>query len=65
MKPIDKYREKFIELLKEAEEELGEELIVKVCSRRTAIPDAANAYPYIAKYQKEYRFELGTATCVY
>lgn len=32
MKPIEKYQQKFIELLKEAEEELGGNLTVKVVS---------------------------------
>ena len=32
MKPIEKYQQKFIELLKEAEEELGGNLAVKVAS---------------------------------
>lgn len=32
MKPIEKYQQKFIELLKEAEEELGGNLSVKVAS---------------------------------
>lgn len=65
MKPIEKYREKFIALLKEAEEELGEELIVKVCSTRVPVQDNANRYPYMEKYSKEYRFEIGTHACVY
>jgi len=65
MKPIEKYQEKFIALLKEAEEELGDELIVKVRSRRVPIQENANTYPYTYKYTKEYAFELGTATCVY
>lgn len=65
MKPIEKYKEKFIALLKEAEEELGEELTVKVKSFRKAVPDNANSYPYVQKYTTEYAFELGTSTCVY
>ncbi len=66
MKPIEKYREKFIALLQEAEEELGEELMVKVCSTRVPVPDNTNQYPSIStflspeQYRKEYRFEIGT-----
>ena len=33
MKPIEKYQQKFIELLKEAEEELGGDLSVEVFSK--------------------------------
>ena len=65
MKPIEKYKEKFIALLKEAEEELGDELVVKVRSRRVPVQDNMNTYPYVCKYTKEYAFELGTSTCVY
>lgn len=65
MKPIEKYRQKFIELLKEAEEELGDELVVRVRSRRVPVQDNRNAYPYVEEYTKKYEFELGTATCIY
>ena len=60
MKPIEKYREKFIALLKEAEEELGDELMVKVYSTRVPVRDNTNQYPYTEQYRKEYRFEIGT-----
>lgn len=60
MKPIEKYREKFIALLKEAEEELGDELMVKVYSARVPVRDNTNQYSYTEQYRKEYRFEIGT-----
>ena len=68
MKPIDKYREKFTALLKEAEEELGDYLTIKVSSKPKVVNDcntitAWSAYKRIDG--KEYDFELHTNSFVY
>ena len=67
MKPIEKYREKFTELLKEAEEEIGDYLTIKVCSKPKQINDGNmttwGAYKRIDG--KEYDFELHTNSFVY
>lgn len=62
MKPIEKYEEKFIALLKEAEEELGEGLQVRVMSTLREVQPQQYAYAttYKKEYKKEYKFELGT-----
>lgn len=52
MKPIEKYQQKFIELLKEAEEELGGRLTVKVSSAEKGIdPDGLTALQKIIEYK--------------
>ena len=58
MKPIDKYQEKFIELLKEAEEELGDNLQIRVASQLVEEDDNENIYLRTAKYKKVYRFGI-------
>ena len=66
MKPIEKYQEKFIALLKEAEQELGDHLTIKVSSRPKAEPisqyDATCGYRTINTNQ--YDFELHTNSYV-
>ena len=67
MKPIDKYREKFEALLKEAEEELGDYLTIKVSSKPHIIQDnpATSWCGYRRIDGKEYDFELHTNSFVY
>lgn len=63
MKPIEKYREKFIELLKEMEEELGPGLEVKVASSIREKEDKSTSYgadQHIKKYETVYRFGVQT-----
>lgn len=62
MKPIDKYQEKFIELLKEAEEELGDDLQVRVFSQLVPENDNVNTYSRIVKYKKVYKFGIQSGT---
>lgn len=57
MKPIEKYQELFTALLKQAEEELGEYLTIKIGSRPD-IDHYPNGMPYIK--EKRYEFELHT-----
>ena len=68
MKPIDKYREKFTELLKEAEAELGDYLTIKVSSK-PHYPSNEITVASWAGYKridgKEYDFELHTNSFVY
>ena len=59
MKPIEKYQEKFIELLKEAEEELGGNLCITVSSTMKT-EDTGNAL-YQGKYKKVYKCGISTA----
>lgn len=61
MKPIEKYRQKFIDLLKEAEDELGECIKIEVCSYMREMPSISSCYPPIpGKCEKEYDFSLST-----
>lgn len=63
MKPIDKYQEKFIELLKEAEEELGDNLQVRVSSQLVEEENCnSSTYLRTAKYKKVYRFGIMSGT---
>lgn len=58
MKPIEKYQQKFIELLKEAEEELGGNLAVKVASTEKSL----DTYTCMGYYTtKEYKCSISTA----
>lgn len=58
MKPIEKYQQKFIELLKEAEEELGGRLTVRVSSAEKGIdPDGLTAF----QKKIEYKCAISTA----
>ena len=68
MKPIDKYREKFIELLKEAEEELGDCLTVKVSSKpkKEDVPTNFTSCVMFNRIEcKEYDFELHTNSYIF
>ncbi len=68
MKPIDKYREKFTALLKEAEEELGDYLTIKVSSKPKVTNDSAVAASWSGYKRiegKEYDFELHTNSFVF
>ena len=68
MKPIEKYREKFTELLKEAEEELGDYLTIKVSSKPKVTNDSAMTTSWSAYKRiegKEYDFELHTNSFVF
>ncbi len=58
MKPIEKYQQKFIELLKEAEEELGGSLVIKVASTEKRL-DSENCLGYYIS--KEYNCSISTA----
>lgn len=58
MKPIEKYQQKFIELLKEAEEELGGNLAVKVASTEKKLESNTCMGYYTAK---EYKCSISTA----
>jgi len=68
MKPIEKYQQKFIELLKEAEEELGDYLTIKVSSRPQN-NNNANTVGAFGAYKlsegKDYDFELHTNSFVF
>ena len=59
MKPIEKYQQKFIELLREAEEELGGDLFVKVSSTKER-EETGNAL-YMDQLKKVYRCSISTA----
>ena len=59
MKPTEKYQQKFIELLKEAEEELGCDLCVKVFSTKEG-EETCNAL-YAGWFKKVYRCGISTA----
>lgn len=58
MKPIEKYQQKFIELLKEAEEELGGDLCITVSSTKER-EDTGNAL-YQGQFKKVYRCGIST-----
>jgi len=65
MKPIEKYQQKFIELLKEAEEELGGALTVTVRDRIVyKMPDynSISSVPCVQKEElkHEYSCSIGT-----
>jgi len=65
MKPIEKYQQKFIELLKEAEEELGGALTVTVRDRIVyKMPDynSISSVPCVQKeeFKHEYSCSIGT-----
>jgi hypothetical protein len=57
MKPIEKYQQKFIELLKEAEEELGGNLAVKVASTEEGL-ESDTCLGYVKA--REYRCSIAT-----
>lgn len=59
MKPIEKYQQKFIELLKEAEEEFGGDLCIKVFSTKER--EETNNALYAGKFKKVYRCGISTA----
>lgn len=63
MKPIEKYKEKFIALLKEAEEELGGPLSVNVkcVVTRTVTNGGLTSAPITTTDSKEYVFDIGTS----
>ena len=63
MKPIEKYQEKFIALLKEAEEELGAPLsvTVKCVVTRTVSNTDLTAAPIMTSDSKEYVCDIGTS----
>ena len=58
MKPIEKYQQKFIELLKEAEEELGGNLAVKVASAEKGL-ESDSCLGYVKT--REYMCSIATA----
>lgn len=58
MKPIEKYQQKFIELLKEAEEELGGNLAVKVISTEKRL-ETDTCYAHAKS--REYKCSISTA----
>lgn len=61
MKPIEKYKQKFIDLLKEAEEELGGGLRVEVSSSMMPMPSISATYPpEPTRYEKVYGFSIAT-----
>lgn len=61
MTPIEKYEQKFTELLKEAEQELGGCLIVEVSSSMEALPSSSSTWPPAeTQYKKVYNFSLST-----
>lgn len=57
MKPIEKYQQKFIDLLKEAEEELGGNLEVKVASTERRL-DSETCLGYYTT--REYKCSIST-----
>jgi len=59
MKPIEKYQQKFIELLKEAEEELGADLCIKTLSMMER-EETGNAL-YTGRFKKVYHCIISTA----
>ena len=59
MKPIEKYQQKFIELLKEAEEELGGDLTIKVSSKKER--EETNNALYMGQFKKVYYCGISTA----
>lgn len=69
MKPIEKYQQKFTELLKEAEEELGDYLTIKVSSKPRRFENngaTTSAWGgYRSQECKEYDFELHTNSFVF
>lgn len=58
MKPIEKYQQKFIELLKEAENELGGNLAVKVTSTEKSL-ETGTCIGYVKT--REYECSISTA----
>ena len=58
MKPIEKYQQKFIELLKEAEEELGGNLAVNVTSTEKRF-ETDTCLGYVKS--REYKCSISTA----
>ena len=61
MKPIEKYKQKFIDLLKEAEEELGGNLKVEVSSSMMPMPSVASSFPpEPTRFEKMYDFSIAT-----
>ena len=58
MKPIEKYRQKFLDLLKEAEEELGGDLCIRVQSSTKEVPTEYTCLPTVTKTKKEYHFSI-------
>lgn len=58
MKLIEKYQQKFIDLLKEAEEELGGNLAVKVASTETRL-ESDTCLGYVKS--REYKCSISTA----
>lgn len=63
MKPIEKYRESFVALLRQAEEELGDCLTIKVSSR-PAVGRCQDGTHYVSGQSREYEFELRTGSPV-
>lgn len=66
MKPIEKYQQRFIELLKEAEKELGGALTVTVRDRVIYQAPALNGISAVIqdvpeKSRREYSCSIGTA----
>ena len=57
MKPIEKYQQKFIELLKEAEKELGGNLAIKVTSTEKRVESDTCLSYYTTK---EYKCSIST-----
>lgn len=59
MKPIEKYQQKFVELLKEMEEELGGNLVVEVRSGEEIVEgyEGMTNYPIT---KKQYNFSVKT-----
>ena len=63
MTPIEKYKEKFIDLLKEMEAEIGEGLEVKVGSAIREVQDKNTYYganQHVKKYETVYKFGVQT-----
>ena len=61
MKPIEKYKQKFIELLKEVEDELGGCIKIEVSSSMRQVPSVSSCYPEPSpEYKKHYDFSLST-----
>ena len=66
MTPIEKYQGKFIALLKEAEQELGDYLVVKISSAPLSRRDDGRIPPYKSiDCNGEYSFELHTNSFIY
>ena len=61
MKPIEKYQQKFIDLLKEAEEELGGNLKIEVSSSMQPMPSISSTYPpEPTRYERVYECSVAT-----